>query len=110
MAARAAERAERRRAAEPPEPDMPTGHEGHHNHVRGNGIDCSCGEVGGCFSFAPDPRYWSDDPAEVAAVRREEDDYAAWISCRICGERGVVAEEDWGTWPPRTLEEHPANS
>ena len=107
MAARTAERAARRKAEEPPEPDMPTGHEGHHYHVRGNGIDCSCGKIGGCFSFVPDPRTWSDDPAERAAVEREEADFQAWISCRICGAAGVIAEEDFGAWPPRTLEPPP---
>jgi hypothetical protein len=78
-------------------------HGGHHSHVRGNVVLCSCGEVFGCFSFAPDPRLWSDDPAECAQARREEDDFQAWIICRTCGERGVIAAEDFGTWPPRTI-------
>lgn len=107
MAIRHAERAARRRAAEPPEPpepDMPPGHEGHHWHVKGSGTICSCGElVGGVFSWTPDPRIWSDDPAEVAAVEREESDFQAWICCHICGEHGVVADDVFGIWPPRTL-------
>jgi hypothetical protein len=107
MAARAAERTACRKAAEPPvppEPDMPPGHEGHHRHVRWlNGIDCSCGQALGCFSVVPDPRYWSDDPAVRAQAGREEVDFAAWLTCRLCGAHGVMADEDFGVWPPRNL-------
>jgi hypothetical protein len=104
MAARAAERERRKASAapEPPEPCMPSGHEGHHWHVQGNGMICSCGHLaGGVFSYMPDPRFWSDDPAERAQAEREETDWQAWISCRICGAPGVTAEDV--SWPPRTL-------
>lgn len=104
MAARAAERAARRKVEEPPEAPAP-GHEGHHGHIQGNGVMCSCGACFGCFSFAPDPRYWSDDLAEREQAAREDADFEAWISCRICGQRGVVYEGDFGVWPPRRMEE-----
>lgn len=78
-------------------PDAPNAHEGHHTHVEGNGTVCSCGQVWGIFSFIPDPRLWSDDPAEVEAAQREHQEYVDSISCSICGKRGVVAERDWGS-------------
>lgn len=71
-------------------------HEGHHTHVAGNGFVCSCGQFWGLFSFVPDPRYWSSDPAEVEAAQREHQEYVDSISCSVCGMRGVVAEQDWG--------------
>jgi hypothetical protein len=77
-------------------PEMPAGHQGHHVHVEYNAFVCSCGAGLGCFSFVPDPRWWSDDPAVVDEVRREEDAWRASISCSYCGRSGVVAEEDWG--------------
>jgi hypothetical protein len=103
MAARTAAREAARHPAPRPEADWPAGHEGHHEHVQGNGIICSCGECLGVFTVALDPRFWSGDPAERAAAAREHTDFQAWISCRHCGRRGVVAAEDFGTWPPRTL-------
>ena len=103
MALRTAERTARRKAAEAEAETGLPGHEGHHAHVQGNGLICSCGEIGlGCFSFVPDGRWWSDDPAERAAVEREEADWQAWISCWICGEPGVTAAEGL-SWPPRTI-------
>jgi len=85
------------------DPDMPEGHEAHHWHARGNGYECSCGQLhGGIWSFVPDARWGSDDPAEVAQVRREETDWLAWISCYICGAPGVTAQDV--TWPPRRME------
>ncbi len=110
MAVRAAERAARRKAEEPPEPDMPPGHEGHHSHVPFgyNFTVCSCGVAdGGCWSFVPDSRCWSEDPAVRAQLAREEADFEAWLTCRICGQEGVMAAEDFGIWPPRTLEVPP---
>ena len=80
---------------------MPDGHEGHHRHAKNNYTICSCGEVtGGVSTIAFDPRWWSDDPAERAAVEREEADFQAWISCHVCGMPGVVAEDVFGVWPP----------
>lgn len=75
----------------------PSAHEGHHTHVEGNGFVCSCGQMFGIFSFVPDPRFWSDDPAEVEAAQREHQEYVDSISCSICGKPGVVAGQDWGT-------------
>jgi hypothetical protein len=98
---RMAARAAARRAAEPPEPSEPSGHEGHHGHYDGNLSVCSCGHVWGCFSFVPDPRCWSDDPAERDQLEREETDWRAWISCYKCGAPGVTADDV--SWPPRTL-------
>jgi hypothetical protein len=48
-------------------------HAGHHSHLRGTMVECSCGEFGGvtCVAFGEDY-----DPAK--------------LSCRICGEPGVV--------------------
>lgn len=117
MAARAAERAARRTAAEEAEREAARqargyddvglpGHEGHHMHVDGSAFICSCGHALGCFSFVPDPRCWSDDPAERAALEREEADWRAWIRCWICGMPGVTAEDV--SWPPRTIEGHPS--
>jgi len=100
MSRRAAER-ERRHPLEPADacqigdPDMPPGHAGHHEHVQGNAFVCSCGEVTGCFSFAPDPRLWSGDPAEVEAAGREHQEWAAGLSCSICGATGVTALDDF---------------
>jgi hypothetical protein len=103
---RMAQRAAQRSMAEPIEPvqacqigdpDMPDGHRGHHKHVIGNGIVCSCGETFGIFSFVPDPRTWSDDSAERAALERETREWRESISCSICGERGLMAEQDWGS-------------
>jgi hypothetical protein len=101
MSLRAKEREAARAALAPeiPEPceiEPPGPHPGHHTHVEGNATVCSCGTVWGCFSFVPDPRYWSDDPAEVAAAQREHQEYVDSISCAICGKRGVIAERDWG--------------
>ena len=101
MAARAAARAEAGPAewvdaCEIGDPDYLPGHYGHHTHVQGNGTVCSCGQVWGCFSFVPDPRYWSGDPAEVAQAEREEADWLAWVRCSLCGMRGVQYEGDWG--------------
>ena len=116
MAARAAQRATRQRQAEEAaetarrqailaagfDPDMPEGHESHHWHCQGNGYVCSCGQLhGGIWSWAPDARWSSDDPAERAQVEREEADWQAWITCHICGMPGVTADDV--TWPPRTL-------
>ena len=105
-AAEVAER-ERRRTEGLPEPVDYPGHETHHWHVR-YGIccqTCSCGELaGGFWSFVPDDRCWSDDPAEVARMRREDDDFRAWVTCCYCGETGVTAYDVFGTWPPRKLE------
>ena len=55
-------------------------HGSHHTHLDGTSVYCSCGEFHGvtCVAF-PDP----DDEQAMA-------DYAAQ-SCRICGQRGVVA-------------------
>lgn len=62
----------------------PEGHEAHHMHVVGlNGTDCSCGEVGGCFTVVvPD---WT------------EQQWAEWeasLVCSICGKTGVQAMSD----------------
>lgn len=108
MAAEAAER-ERRIAQGLPEPVEYPGHEAHHWHVRhgANYRTCSCGEFvpSGCWSVAlDDARYWSDDPAEAAQARREDDDFRAWVTCCYCGETGVTADDVLGTWPPRRLE------
>lgn len=81
---------------QPCEIEPPGPHDGHHMHIDGNAVICSCGQVGGCFSFIPDARFWSDDPAEVEAANREYQEYVDSISCAICGKRGVVAERDWG--------------
>lgn len=84
------------------DPDMPEGHEAHHWHTRGNGYECSCGQlIGGIWSFIPDARLWSGDPAERAQAEREEADWLAWISCHICGDPGVTAQDV--TWPPRRI-------
>lgn len=86
------------------DPDMPEGHEAHHWHTRGNTHQCSCGQLpGGIWSFIPDARLWSDDPAERAQAEREEADWLAWISCYTCGEPGVTAQDV--TWPPRRIGE-----
>ena len=68
MAGRAAERRRQREAAEAEreaaertalltrrlDPDMPDGHEAHHWHARGNGYDCSCGQLhGGIWLLIP---------------------------------------------------------
>jgi hypothetical protein len=113
MAAKAAKHAAQRKAAEKAaeaavrearggydETGLP-GHEGHHIHVQGSMLICSCGTGLGCFSFIPDPRIWSDDPAVRAAAEREEADWRAWISCWICGQPGVTANDV--SWPPRTI-------
>jgi len=55
-------------------------HEDHHSHLRGTGVECSCGEFRGvtCVAF---PNLATDE------------EWAAWeasLVCRICGERGVV--------------------
>jgi hypothetical protein len=98
MSQRAAERA---RLA-PPEPDSLSPRDehiaaGHHWHfVPMNGIDCSCGEIGGCFSYVPDERWWSADPSQVAAVAAEEQLWIESLSCSICGRPGVQWEQDWG--------------
>lgn len=112
MAARAAERAARRKAEEagelPEAMDRP-GHEGHHWHVRygANYRTCSCGETdAGCWTVVPDERCWSDDPAEVAQMRREDEDFQAWVTCLHCGETGVTADDVMGTWPPRKVHDH----
>lgn len=83
-------------ACEIGDPDSFPGHYGHHTHVQGNGFICSCGLVFGCFSYVPDPRLWSENPAERSAAQEDAEAYEASISCSICGMRGVVAEEDWG--------------
>ena len=124
MAARAAERTAQRKAAEAAaeeaarqallaaglDPDMPEGHQAHHWHIPAgaNYMVCSCGESNfdGCWSIAADGRWWSDDPAERAQVEREEADWRAWISCRICGEQGVTAADV--SWPPRTIGASPS--
>jgi hypothetical protein len=49
------------------------------------------------------PGWPGDDPAEQERIRRENADYDAWISCRICGKQGVIFAQDFGTWPPATL-------
>lgn len=101
MAARHHERTqaqplERVDACEIGDPDYLPGHYGHHMHIEGNASVCSCGAVMGCFSFVPDPRYWSDDPAEVEQARREEADWLAWVRCSVCGLHGVQYEGDFG--------------
>jgi hypothetical protein len=102
-AAEAAEREGRRASGEPGNVGVP-GHKDHHWHVKSNYTICSCGElIGGAFTVALDQRWWSDDPAERAAVEREEADFQAWITCRYCGQVGVIADDDFGVWPPRTL-------
>ena len=83
-------------ACEIGDPDAIPGHYGHHTHVPGNGIVCSCGQMFGIFSVVPDPRFWSENPQERAAAQEDAEAYEASISCSICGERGVVAEDDWG--------------
>ena len=68
------------------EPDYLPGHYGHHRHIEGNAFVCSCGELQGVFTIVPpDPEEWAR--------------HVASISCSICGNPGVVAEEDWGTTP-----------
>ncbi len=110
MAARAAERAKRRKAEEPPEDDGPRwpGHEGHHEHVEGSSFICSCGDPAtiGVFTVAYD---WSDDPAEMARIERENTDFFAWLECHACGKKGVQAADTFGVWPPRRLEEAAAS-
>jgi hypothetical protein len=83
-------------ACETGDPDMPDGHQGHHMHVEGNMFICSCGTGMGVFSFVPDPRFWSDDPAEVEAANREMQEWFESISCSVCHKPGVQAERDWG--------------
>jgi hypothetical protein len=104
MAGQAAERAARRKAEKAAESDSlaQPGHEGHHEHVEGNGFICSCGDPQtiGVFSVVPE---WSDDPAEMARIRREYDDFFAWIECRYCGKKGVQAADTFGVWPPRAI-------
>jgi hypothetical protein len=108
MAARAAAR--KATALPVPEPGEMSIHEehtaaGHHWHVESNWTVCSCGDprTTGVFTVSVDSRYWSEDPAELAAVQREEADFEAWISCMHCGKRGVIADDVFGVWPPRTL-------
>jgi len=108
MAARAKQRAAGRAAAEAAEEQCADAaeaprHEGHHRHAEHNWFICSCGdpETVGVFTVTVDLRYWSDDPAERAQARREEDDFNAWISCRHCGRQGVIAGDVFGVWPPR---------
>jgi len=57
------------------DPDMPAGHRSHHQHVDGNAFVCSCGQIRGVFTVALDERYWSGDPAEVEAARRDHQAY-----------------------------------
>jgi hypothetical protein len=44
----------------------------------------------------PDPRFWSDNPAEVEAANREHAEWLDSISCSICHKPGVQAERDFG--------------
>lgn len=85
-------------ACEIGDPDALPGHRGHHMHVTGNATVCSCGQMMGIFSYVPDPRNWSDDPAEIAQVRREEEDWLNWVTCTVCGAKGV--QLDGLGWPP----------
>jgi hypothetical protein len=101
MAARHHERTQARPlewvdACEIGDPDYLPGHYGHHMHIEGNGIVCSCGQIMGNFTIAIDPRYWSDDPAEKAQARREDEDWYAWVTCSVCGRKGVQYEGDFG--------------
>lgn len=107
MAARAAVR-ERRRAAERdaqyPQPPAIPGHEDHHTHANmSGGVVCSCGLFLGQACIVPDSRFWSEDPAEVEQARREDEDFRAWVTCRVCGQTGVVLDDDFGAWPPRRI-------
>lgn len=48
-------------------------HKGHHNHLRGNGVECSCGSFFGVTTVIPPP---------------EDFDYST-IKCEDCGKVGV---------------------
>jgi len=89
-----------------PDATLLPGHRGHHLHWEWGATVCSCGKLMGVACIAIDPRYFSDDPAEVAAAEREDEDFRAWVTCCICGRTGVQA--NGLGWPPEPLYRIPA--
>ena len=91
-----ARHAQRQRDRPPdPVPDL-KGHEGHHGHISWGSIQCSCGEMLGLICYVLDQRYFSVDPELVAAARREDADFDAWVTCSVCGRTGVQYQGDFG--------------
>lgn len=73
MAQRARQRAAAREAAEEAERVARDPHSTHHTHLRGVGVECSCGDWWGVTCVAIDP---DENPDEQV--------------CDLCGARGVV--------------------